>query len=112
MMPPETMVMSLPMLQLGTMSASMTLQQLGSMSLFKVHFYHSRPCRCLWSELLPGAMLLSEICAELGLTLSSYGIQKTCPTLHFLCSGTVQEICLSLPPHCLWQTGKLAQGPI
>lgn len=37
-MPPETMVMSLPMLQQRTMSAFMTLHQLGSMSLFMVHF--------------------------------------------------------------------------
>jgi hypothetical protein len=105
------MVISLPMLQLRTMSASMTAAAGVYVTIYG-SFYHSRPCRCLWSELLPGAMLLSEICAELGLTLSSYGIQKSWPYPHFLCRGTVQEICLSLAPHCLWQTGKLAQGPI
>ena len=44
-----------------------------------VVYYHQRPERHPWPGLSPRDMLISEICAELGLTLSSYGIQKSWP---------------------------------
>jgi hypothetical protein len=64
MLPSEAIVRSWPMLPPRAMSGSMTLQWLESVNV-SGRCYHQKPCRCPWSGLLPGAMLMSRGCAVL-----------------------------------------------